>query len=51
MPTVVGISIFINRTNFMLSSVEHEKGFITSGLEYAQIIDKLFAYGTRTGNL
>ena len=31
MPTVVGIFIFITRENFMLSSVEHEKSFITSG--------------------
>ena len=31
MPTllVVGIFIFISRENFMLSSVEHEKRFIT----------------------
>ena len=27
----VGIFIFISRENFMLSSVEHEKSFITSG--------------------
>ena len=25
MPTIVGISTFINRKNFMLNSVEHEK--------------------------
>ena len=31
MPTVVGIFIFISRENFMLSCVEHEKGFLTSG--------------------
>ena len=31
MPTIVGIFIFINRENFMLSSVEHEKSFITLG--------------------
>ena len=31
MPTFVGIFIFISRENFMLSSVEHEKSFITSG--------------------
>ena len=29
---VVGIFMFINRENFMLSWVEHEKGFITLGL-------------------
>ena len=31
MPTIVGIFIFISRENFMLSWVEHEKSFITSG--------------------
>ena len=30
MPTVVGISTFISRTNFMLHSVEHEKSLMTS---------------------
>ena len=30
-PTIVGIFIFISRENFMLSWVEHEKCFITSG--------------------
>ena len=30
-PTVVGIFIFISRENFILSWVEHEKSFITSG--------------------
>ena len=29
MPTTVGIFIFISRENFMLSSAEHEKSFIT----------------------
>ena len=33
MPTIVGIFIFISRENFMLSRVEHEKSFITSGPE------------------
>ena len=33
MPTVVGILIFISKINFMLSRVEHEKGFMTSGPE------------------
>ena len=33
MPTLVGIFIFISRENFMLSGVEHEKSFITSGPE------------------
>ena len=32
MPTIVDIFIYISRENFMLSSVEHEKSFITSGL-------------------
>ena len=31
MPTIVGIFIFVSRENFMLSCVEHEKRFITSG--------------------
>ena len=31
MPTTVGILTFISRKNFMLSGVEHEKSFITSG--------------------
>ena len=29
MPTIVGILSFMNRINFMLSWVEHEKSFIT----------------------
>ena len=31
MPTIVGILTFMSRKNFMLSSVENEKSFITSG--------------------
>ena len=31
MPTVVGPLTSMHRKNFMLSCVEHEKGFITSG--------------------
>ena len=31
MPTIVGIFTFVSRKNFMLSSVEHEIIFITSG--------------------
>ena len=31
MQTIVGIFIFISRENFMLSRVEHENSFITSG--------------------
>ena len=31
MPTIVGILTFISRINFVLSWVEHEKSFITSG--------------------
>ena len=30
-PTIVGVSIFISREMFMLSYVEHENSFITSG--------------------
>ena len=29
MPKIVGISTFMSRINFVLSSVEHEKSFIT----------------------
>ena len=32
MPTIVGILIFMSMINLMLSLVEHEKRFITSGL-------------------
>ena len=31
MPTIVGILKFVSRINFVLSWVEHEKSFITSG--------------------
>ena len=31
MPTIVGILTFMSRKNFILSLVEHEKSFITSG--------------------
>ena len=31
MPTMVGILTFMSRINFVLSWVEHEKSFITSG--------------------
>ena len=31
MPTIVGILTFMSRKNFMVSWVEHEKSFITSG--------------------
>ena len=31
MPTIVGILWFMNRKNFLLSRVEHEKSFLTSG--------------------
>ena len=31
MPTIVGILTFMNGKNFVLSWVEHEKSFITSG--------------------
>ena len=33
MPTIVGILTFMNRINFMLSSVEYGKSFINSGPE------------------
>ena len=31
MPTIVGIFISVSRENFMLSGVEHENSFTTSG--------------------
>ena len=34
LPTIVGILTFMGMINFMLSWVEHEKIFITSGPEY-----------------
>ena len=34
MPTIVGILTFMGKKNFMLSSVEHEKTFITSGPDW-----------------
>ena len=34
MPTIVGILTFISIINFMLSWVEHEKSFITSGPDH-----------------
>ena len=36
MPTIVGILTFISWKNFMLSSAEHEKSFITSGPDHVQ---------------
>ena len=45
MPTIVGIFIFISRDNFMLSYVEHEKSFITSGtVSPAHISCTVFPY-------
>ena len=35
MPTIVGILTFMSRNNFILSLVEREKSFITSGPGYA----------------
>ena len=37
MPTVVGILTFMTRINFMLSYIEHEKSFITSGSDFWQL--------------
>ena len=34
-PTINGILTFMSRKNFMLSSAEHEKSFITSGPGFA----------------
>ena len=35
-PTVVGIFTFMSRKNFILSRVEHEQSFITSGPDLTQ---------------
>ena len=37
MPTIVGILTFMSMKNFVLSCVEHEKGFLTSGLRAEEI--------------
>ena len=37
MPTIVRILTFMSRKNYMLSSVEHEKSFITSGLHFTHV--------------
>ena len=41
MPTIVGILTLMSRINFLLSGVEHEKSFITSGPRYHS---ELFAF-------
>ena len=44
MPTIVGILAFMSRINFLLSWVEHEKSFITSGLVFSQWALFFFAF-------
>ena len=39
MPTIVGILTLMSKKNFMLSWVEHEKRFITSGPDYCILHD------------
>ena len=39
MPTIVGILTFMSKKNFVLSWVEHEKSFITSGPEWSNYLD------------
>ena len=41
MPTIVGILTFMSEKSFNLSSVEHEKSFITSGPVYALFVKKV----------
>ena len=41
MPTIVGILAFMSRIKFLLSSVEHEKSFITSGPDHDDILSDL----------
>ena len=44
MPTIIGILIFMSRKNFMLSLVEHEKGFITSGPDVVLVCVSLLRF-------
>ena len=39
MPTIVGIFTFMSMINFMLSYVEHEKGFLISGPGYFHFLN------------
>ena len=43
MPIIVGILTFMSRTNFVLSWVEHEKSFITSGPVLTRSTQKQYA--------
>ena len=40
MPTIVGILTFMSRINFVLSSVEHGKSFITSGMCFCTVLSE-----------
>ena len=52
MPTIVVIFIFISRENFMLSSVEHDKCFTTSGnLIHFDYSVKLFCLPSEKGTI
>ena len=44
MPTIVGIFICISRENFVLSLVDHEKSFITSGPDQTGRIRRLICF-------
>ena len=44
MPTIVGILTFLSRKNFVLSWVEHEKSFITSGPGFQVTCPKMFSW-------
>ena len=46
MPTFVGIFTFLSRENFMLSWVEHEKSFITSGPGFRLTLRPLLCFIT-----
>ena len=48
MPTIVGILTFMSRKNFMLSRVEHEKSFITSGPGNNQEVTKPVTFNKGT---
>ena len=43
MSTIVGILTFMSRLNFVLSSIEYEKSFITSGPGF-QLFDTLMVF-------
>ena len=50
MPTSVGIFIFISGENFILSWLDNENSFITSGLDFAlRLVDSQASIGPKGG--